>query len=124
MRYYAREQRSFTGKMKFSRVQHRARSAPRSRCSGFEAQPDVRAGKAPMTVGEADPETRELEGVGVVASTYEPIELKFNQFQAPVAGRYRLRFNAYSVWVGPGKGEQVVDPGPRQRLRRAGAPSR
>src|SRR6185503_16021522 len=36
------------------------------------------------------------------ASAYEPIEPKFNQFRAPVAGRYKLRFNAYSVWVGPG----------------------
>ncbi len=47
-------------------------------------------------------ELRELEGVGVVASAYEPIEPKFNQFRAPVAGHYKLRFNAYSVWVGPG----------------------
>ena len=70
---------------------------------GSEAQPDVRAGKAPLTVGAADPEKRELEGVGIICSTYEPIEPKFRQFKAPVAGRYKLRFSAVSLWVGPTK---------------------
>ena len=40
-------------------------------------------------------------GVGVVASTYEPIEIKFSSFKAPMAGRYKLRFSAYSFWAGP-----------------------
>jgi len=31
-------------------------------------------------------ELRELEGVGVVASAYEPIEPKFNQFRGRFAG--------------------------------------
>src|SRR5262249_13529993 len=68
-------------------------------------QPDVRSGKAAMTVGAADPEQRDREAVGVVASTYEPLEIRFNTFQAPAAGHYRLRFSVYSVWVGPGQGE-------------------
>ena len=102
VRYYAREQRSFTGPMKytiFNTSPERATFPVR----GFQPQPDVRAGKAPMTVGAADPDLRDQEGVGVVASTYEPIEIKFDRFKAPLAGHYRLRFNAYSVWVGPGK---------------------
>ena len=70
---------------------------------GSAAQPEVRAGKEPATVGAADPEKRELEGVGIVASTYEPIEPKFRMFKAPVAGRYKLRMNAVSIWVGPTK---------------------
>jgi len=37
----------------------------------------------------------------VVASSYEPIEPKFNQFKAPVGGHYRIRLSAFSVWVGP-----------------------
>ncbi|WP_435020925.1 DUF1592 domain-containing protein [Tundrisphaera sp. TA3] len=101
VRYYARQQRSFTGKMKFSVFNQRAERATFPTL-GSAPQPDVRAGTAPMTVGKDDPETRELEGVGVVASTYEPLEIKFNEFRAPRAGRYRLRFNAQSVWVGPG----------------------
>src|SRR5438552_2868262 len=99
-RYYAREQRSYTGPMKFS-VFNTAPERATFPVLGFEGQPDVRAGKAPITVGSTNAELRELEGVGVVASAYEPIEPKFNQFKAPVPGRYKLRFNAYSVWVGP-----------------------
>jgi len=105
-RYYAREQRSFIGPMKFS-VFNTAPERATFPVLGFEAQPEVRAGKAPTSVGAADPATRALEGVGVVASTYEPLEPKFSNFKAPVAGRYRLRLNAHSVWVGPGK---VTDP--------------
>ncbi|MEO6245688.1 MAG: DUF1592 domain-containing protein, partial [Opitutaceae bacterium] len=70
---------------------------------GFDPQPDVRAGKAPMSVGAADPAKRDLEGVGVVAGNYEPLEPKFSNFKAPAAGHYRLRFNTHTVWVGPTK---------------------
>src|SRR5947207_3301252 len=101
-RYYARDQHSYTGPMTFT-VFNTAPERTTFPVLGFEAQPDVRAGKAPITVGTNDPVVRELEGVGVVASAYEPIEPKFNKFRAPVAGRYKLRFNAYSVWVGPGQ---------------------
>ena len=74
---------------------------------GFKGQPEVRAGNAPITVGTTNAELRELEGVGVVASAYEPIEPKFNQFKAPVPGHY-------IVTVAPGHDPQ----GP---ARRAGA---
>ena len=70
---------------------------------GSSAQPAVRAGKEPLTVGAADPAKRELEGVGIICSTYEPIEPKFRQFKAPMAGHYKLRFSAVSLWVGPMK---------------------
>jgi hypothetical protein len=70
----------------------------------------VRAGKAPITVGSTNAGLRELEGVGVVASAYEPIEPKFNQFRAPVPGHYKLRLNAYSVWVGPGTNKNWFVP--------------
>jgi hypothetical protein len=101
-RYYARDQRSYTGPMKFS-VFNTAPERATFPVLGFEGQPDVRRGDAPITVGETNAELRELEGVGVVASAYEPIEPKFNQFRAPVAGHYKLRFNAHTVWVGPGQ---------------------
>ncbi len=101
-RYYAREQRSFVGPMKFSPFNTSPERASFP-ILGLAAQPDVRSEKAKITVGAADPVTRDLEAVGVVASNYEPIEPKFNQFKAPVAGRYKLRFNTFSVWVGPAK---------------------
>jgi hypothetical protein len=69
---------------------------------GLDSQPEVRAGTAPLSVGKTNPILRELEGVGVVAGSYEPLEPKFNGFKAPVAGHYRLRFNGFTVWVGPG----------------------
>ncbi len=101
-RYYAREQRSFVGPMKFS-VFNTAPERATFPVLDRAAQPAVRAGNAPITVGAADPATRELEGVGLVASSYEPLEPKFSNFKAPIGGRYRLRFNALSVWVGAGK---------------------
>src|SRR5207245_6482279 len=90
-RYYARDQRSYTGPMTFT-VFNTAPERATFPVLGFEGQPDVRAGKAPITVGSTNAELRDLEGVGVVASAYEPIEPKFNQFKAPVPGRYTLRF--------------------------------
>jgi len=108
-RYYARDQRSYTGPMKFT-VFNTAPERATFPVLGTQGQPDVRSGKAPISVGPADPEMRELEGVGVVASAYEPIEPKFNRFRAPVPGRYKLRFNAYSVWVGPGESNKWFIP--------------
>ena len=106
-RYYARDQRSYTGPMKFN-VFNTAPERATFPVLGFKGQPEVRAGDAPITSTNA--ELRELEGVGVVASAYEPIEPKFNQFRAPVAGHYKLRFNAYSVWVGPGQSNKWFIP--------------
>src|SRR6185295_12271120 len=106
-RYYTRDQRSYTGPMKFT-VFNTAPERATFPVLGFEGQPDVRRGEAPITSTNA--ELRELEGVGVVASAYEPIEPKFNQFRAPVPGHYKLRFNAYSVWVGPGESNKWYIP--------------
>jgi len=119
VRYYAREQSAFANKMKFS-VFNKSPERATFPVLGTTAQPDVRAGKAPITVGKKDPAARELEGIGVVASTYEPVEIKFNKFTAPASGHYHLRFSALSVWVGPGKESRwwtpdldVVSPGRR-----------
>ena len=106
-RYYTRDQHSYTGPMEFS-VFNTAPERATFPVLGFQGQPEVRAGKAPITSTNA--ELRELEGVGVVASAYEPIEPKFEQFKAPVAGHYKLRFNAYSVWVGPGESNHWYIP--------------
>src|SRR3989440_379534 len=108
-RYYARDQHSYTRPMK-STVFNTAPERATFPVLGFEGQPEVRAEKAPLTVGASKPELRELEGVGVVASAYEPIEPKFDEFRAPVSGHYKLRFNAYSVWVGPGEGSKWYIP--------------
>ena len=108
-RYYARDQHSYTGPMKYS-VFNTAPERATFPVLGFKGQPEVRKEETPLTVGESNPELRELEGVGVVASAYEPIEPKFNEFRAPFPGHYKLRFNAYSVWVGPGEGNKWYIP--------------
>ncbi|NKB71063.1 MAG: DUF1592 domain-containing protein [Candidatus Latescibacteria bacterium] len=63
-------------------------------------QPEARAGRAPSTVGEDDPEMRDQEAVGVVSSNYIPIGYGY-RFRAPVSGRYKLRFSSYTIWVAP-----------------------
>jgi hypothetical protein len=63
------------------------------------AQPDVRAGRAPIS----DPATKEREAVGRVSSIFSDAGgYSWGQFRAPVAGRYRLRFKGYSIWVSGG----------------------
>ena len=108
-RYYARDQGSYTGPMKFS-VFNQAPERATFPTLGFAAQPEVRAGKAPISAGKANAAQRELEGVGVVASAYEPIEPKFSAFKAPVSGRYKIKLCGHSVWVGPGDAKRWFIP--------------
>src|SRR5688500_2646679 len=70
---------------------------------GTKGQPDVRAKASPVTVGEADPETRELEAVGWTHGNYVTgFGSSWRNFRAPVPGRYRFRLSGYTTWVGPG----------------------
>jgi hypothetical protein len=62
------------------------------------AQPDVRAGRAP----NSSPETREREAVGKVSSIFSDAGQYGWGFNAPAAGRYRIRLKGYSVWVSGG----------------------
>lgn len=62
------------------------------------AQPDVRAGRAP----NSSPGTREREAVGKVSSIFSDAGQYGWGFNAPAAGRYRIRLKGYSVWVSGG----------------------
>ena len=108
-RYYAREQRAFTGHVEFSQFNTYTERATFP-LIGNEADVAVLEKKAPMTVGDTDPVKRELEGMGVVASSYEPLEIRFNQFKAKVSGRYKLRLMAHSFWAGPQPGDKWFHP--------------
>ncbi len=99
-RFYAREQPAFFRKVEFSQF-NRASERATFPLLGDAADLAVLKREAPMTVGAADPAKRELESMGVVASTYEPLEIRFNQFKAPASGRYKLRVSAHSFWAGP-----------------------
>ncbi|MBI1352810.1 MAG: DUF1592 domain-containing protein [Acidobacteria bacterium] len=97
-RYYARDQKRFIGRMRYSSFNRHPERASIP-VLGFEAQPDVLAETVPISVGEADPETREHEAYAFTASTYTGNEYHFDEFTAPVGGAYKLRFSAYSLWV-------------------------
>jgi hypothetical protein len=101
-RYYARDQRTLTSKF----TPNPFNSSPDRMTYpvvGTEAQPAVRAGDAPLTVGARDPQTRDLEAVGWVSSNYVTgFTYRWDGFRAPVAGRYRVRFNGYTLWAAPG----------------------
>jgi mono/diheme cytochrome c family protein len=89
---------------------------------GTKGQTDVRTGTAPRTVGDADPGTREQEAVGWTHGNYVTgFGSGWRNFRAPVAGRYRLRFSGYTIWVGPG-GRVYHFAGERDRVGKAGEP--
>ncbi|HEY3841473.1 MAG TPA: DUF1592 domain-containing protein [Bryobacteraceae bacterium] len=102
-RYYAREQQTLTSKVnapnqKGDRATYPILYSP----TGPQPQLDVFNKKSPMTVGAKDPETRENEAMAWVASNYVTgFKYQWDKFKAPVAGRYRIRFKAFTLWVGP-----------------------
>jgi hypothetical protein len=57
--------------------------------------------RAPDLAAASRPERREQEAVVKVMSTYEPNYIRWDQFTAPVTGRYRLKFSGYTVWMSP-----------------------
>jgi len=97
-RYYARDEFSLIGNFR-----PRENGTLPDRLSfpvlDSHAQPDVRAGRAPVT----SPETREREAVGRVSSIFSDAGgYSWSQFRAPVAGKYQLRFKGYTIWVSGG----------------------
>ncbi len=102
LRYHARDEESFTSLMRPNRANGAIERATFP-LLGTAAQPDVRAGKQPLTAGARHPETRDREAIGVLSGPYDFIEPAFRGFRAPVGGRYRVRLNAFSIWVGADK---------------------
>ena len=63
------------------------------------AQPDVRAGRRPIS----NPEAKEREAVGRVSSIFSDAGgFSWSGFRVPTAGRYRIRVQGYSIWVSGG----------------------
>ncbi len=107
-RYYSRDQNSFFGQIRFPKSNERD-AYP---VIGSKADLETLHATGRRKPGDPKSPTREIEGIAVICSSYEPIELHFNKFKAPVAGRYKLRLNAHSVWVGPEKSEKWWRPDP------------
>lgn len=91
-RFYTMEERAFFGKINLG---------PPVRSGfplvGLEMQNDIIAQKNPQMPRTQDPEKRAQESMAFVVSTYEPTEIRFSSFRAPVSGRYKLRFSAYAI---------------------------
>jgi hypothetical protein len=97
-RYYARDEFGLTGSFR-----PRENGTLSDRLSfpvlDSHAQPDVRAGRAPLS----SLETREREAVGKVSSIFSDAGgYSWSQWRAPVAGKFRLRFKGYTVWLSGG----------------------
>jgi hypothetical protein len=96
-RFYTWEEREFWGKIKLEGPLNR-RTFP---LVGYTLQTNIMAEQRPRMPRTTDPARRETESMAVVVSTYEPTEIRFGGFRAPMAGRYRLKFSGFSVWMGP-----------------------
>ncbi|HZR17128.1 MAG TPA: DUF1592 domain-containing protein [Verrucomicrobiae bacterium] len=96
-RYYTWDQGEFFGAIKLEGPENR-RTFP---LVGLELQTNLMAMAHPKRPEGRDRARKDTEAMAVVVSTYEPTEIRFGRFHAPVTGRYRLRFCAYSIWMGP-----------------------
>ncbi len=96
-RYYAWNQGEFFGAIKLEGPRER-RTFP---LIGLALQRDLTEAAKPKHPGIRDADRLAKESMGVVVSTYEPTEIRFGKFRAPVSGRYRLRFSGYSFWIDP-----------------------
>jgi hypothetical protein len=92
VKVYTMEERAFFGKINLG---------PPVRSThplvGLELLTNLVAQANPQMPHTTDPERREKEAMAVVVSTYEPTEIRFSTFRAPVTGRYKLKFSAYSI---------------------------
>lgn len=102
-RIYARDQAALTGRFNnYDQGLSFTDRATTPLVGTITPEPEVRARRAPVTVGAADPEKRELEAVGWVHGNYPAaMTTGFTSYRASVAGRYRIKFSGYSIWVGP-----------------------
>lgn len=98
-RYYAREQGAFNRRVHYNPF-NRSPERATFPLIGYKADVEVlNDPDRPFTVGDENPEVRDQEAFGVVASSYEPIEVQYSSFIAPHSGRYKLRFRGYTFWA-------------------------
>ena len=96
VRHYARDQRTLTGKFTGNIFNTSPDRMTFPVLGLATAQPDVRWLRAPLT----DPKHRDEEAIGWVSSNYVTgFTYRWDSFRAPVAGRYRVRFSGYTLWV-------------------------
>jgi mono/diheme cytochrome c family protein len=71
-------------------------------------------GRQPLFAGDANPARRDKEAMGFTSSHYRTgMQTEWNEWQAPVTGRYHIRLSGYTIWVGPwGTRFEPARPGP------------
>jgi mono/diheme cytochrome c family protein len=105
-RFYARDQRAFIGG--FFQGPALRQTFP---VLGWKGQPELMVRRAPnLTVGPSNPKVREQEAIAIATSTYEPTEIRFSSFRAPVSGMYKLRFSTYTLWLGNKSEKKYWEP--------------
>jgi len=103
IRHYARDQRTLTGKFSGSIFNSSPDRMTYPLLDLITPQPEVRRLQEPLTAGAADPALREREAVGWVSSNFVTgFTYRWDDFRAPVAGRYRIRFSGHTLWAAPG----------------------
>ena len=123
VRHYARDQRTLTSKFTGS-IFNSSPDRMTFPVVGLDtAQPEVRWLREPLT----DRAHRDEEAVGWVSSNYVTgFTYRWDSFRAPVAGRYRIKFSGYTLWVPPGgitmsfKGENDKKGTPRPPNKNVG----
>ncbi|MCM8538860.1 MAG: DUF1592 domain-containing protein, partial [Lentisphaeraceae bacterium] len=113
-KYYTREQKAFhffenSSRGSFPVLGHQGTPEFIDKNGGYNRPKDL-----PLTVGDKDPEKRELEAIAMVRSNYEPGEPKFSSFKAKRDGLYRLKFKTWSIWVHPKNDKQWWKPNRRE----------
>ena len=98
-RYYARDQRRMINRMRYSPFNTSPERAMIP-IFGFDTQRDVVSDSVPLTVGPNHPDLRDLEGYATPAGTFNGNDYSWDQFKAHAGGRYKLRLNAFSIWIG------------------------
>ncbi|HEX3988319.1 MAG TPA: DUF1592 domain-containing protein, partial [Verrucomicrobiae bacterium] len=106
-RFYTWSEREFTDKIDQGGPLNR-RTFP---LVGYELQTNIMAEENRKMESSRNPQRRDAESMAVVVSSYEPTEIRFSGFHAPIAGRYHLKFHAYSIWMN--HGYRTVTPGHR-----------
>jgi hypothetical protein len=119
-RYYARDQRTLTSKFTGSIFNSSPDRMTYPVVGLNTPQPEVRWLRAPLS----DAETRDEEAVAWVSSNYVTgFTYRWDQFRAPVAGRYRIRFSGYTLWVPPG-GIQMSFKGEKDKVGKPRPPNK
>jgi hypothetical protein len=99
-KFYAREERSMQGYLHY-RFGQTAATRSIVPLLGTTPEPEIIRKNQPVTVGDSDPERRELEAMGVFSGTYSATtKYDFTRIDAPTDGFYRLRFRPTPSWRG------------------------